>query len=298
MRRGLYAALPTFLHPDETLDLAAYAAHVVRLAEAGVDGVLVAGSSGEFPALDEAERRLLAETAVQAADRRLAVAVHVGAGSTAATLCLARHAAAAGADALAVVTPFYLRTDDAGLRDLLTSVKEAAPDRPLLAYSMPRLAGSEFPVALVAELASAGVLAGVKESGESLSRMLLLRERCGPDFAVLTGAPALHAAALAHGLDGAILGVVNAAPVEWAELARRAGQGDLRGAAELGTRLAPVAAACGLGTFPAGLKAIVAERFGTPATVRRPRRPLDEGEVGTMREALRRAGLGALAAAG
>jgi len=113
MQPGAYAALPTFLDADEALDLTAIREHVARLADAGLDGILACGSTGEFVALDEDERIAVAEAALEAGAGRLSVGVQVGSSSTRQSVRLARHAAAAGADAIACVTPYYLKTDEA-----------------------------------------------------------------------------------------------------------------------------------------------------------------------------------------
>src|SRR5689334_15557017 len=115
MRTGSFAALITLFDGDGEVDLAATRAHVERLVAAAPAGALVCGSTGEFPALDEHERMALAEAAIAQADGRIAVGVHVGTPATRSTVRLARHAAAAGADAIAAVTPFYLKTDGPGL---------------------------------------------------------------------------------------------------------------------------------------------------------------------------------------
>src|SRR5215207_9473448 len=143
---GAYAALPTFLGADDAVDTVAIAAHVHRLADAGLDGVLASGSTGEFVALEDSERMAVAEAAIEAGAGRIAVAVQVGSSATRQSVRLARHAADAGADAIAAVTPYYLKADEAGLADHLRAIRDAAPGVPLLAYSIPRLAGYAYGV--------------------------------------------------------------------------------------------------------------------------------------------------------
>ncbi len=82
MQHGAYAALPTFLDADEAVDLTAIRDHVARLADAGLDGILACGSTGEFVALDEDERMAVAEAAIEAGAGRLSVGVQVGSSST------------------------------------------------------------------------------------------------------------------------------------------------------------------------------------------------------------------------
>src|SRR5262249_50092661 len=104
LRRGVYPALITFYDERERVDSEASAAHRGRLIDAGVDGVVVGGSTGEFHLLSLDERRALLEAVAGAAGGRVAVTAHVGAPTTRATCELAQHAAEHGADAVLVVT--------------------------------------------------------------------------------------------------------------------------------------------------------------------------------------------------
>jgi 4-hydroxy-tetrahydrodipicolinate synthase len=291
MRTGAFTALVTLFDASGDVDHAATAAHVVRLADAGQDGILVCGSSAEFPALDEAERMAVCETAIEAAAGRLSIAVHVGTPATRSSIRLARHAAAAGADTIAAVTPYYLKTDGVGLALHLSAIRDAVPDRPLLAYSIGKLAGYEHPVDVLADLAAREVVHGVKESGEDLGRLLDIRDACGPGFAVFAGSPNLQAAVYGHGLDGAILGLSNVAPTECTAIARHARAGEHGAAEALAARLRPLAAALGVGTPMAALKYGMTARFGTSPDVRAPRHGLTEGEQVRVRAGIAAAGL-------
>jgi 4-hydroxy-tetrahydrodipicolinate synthase len=288
---GALAALPTFLDADGAVDAGAIRGHVERLAAAGLDGVLACGSTGEFAALEEAERMAVAEAAIAGAAGRVAVAVQVGTPATAASVRLARHAAAAGADAIACVTPYYHRADDAGLADHLRAVKQAAPGLPLLAYSIPRLTGYAYGVELLGTLAAEGVVQGVKESSDEVGRLLQLREACGPEFAVLVGSPTLIATSPLHGLAGSITAFASVAPAECARVHRLAAEGDAASAAALLQRLLPAIRASALGMPPAGVKACCSLLHGTPAGLRAPRRALAGAELERVREGLAGAGL-------
>jgi 4-hydroxy-tetrahydrodipicolinate synthase len=257
----------------------------------------VCGSTGEFVALDEDERMAVAEAAIEAGAGRLAVGVQVGTSSTRQSVRLARHAAAAGADAIAAVTPYYLKADDAGLADHLRAIREAAPGLPLLAYSIPRLTGYAYGVELLAALVAEDVVHGVKESSDELPRLLHLREACGPDLAIFVGSPTLLAAALLHGFAGSISGLAAVAPEACAEVQRLALGGEPAAAAALVQRLRPAGVACSLGMPPAGVKGCAALRFGTPPAVRAPRRPLGPAELERAAELLAAAGLEAPIAA-
>jgi 4-hydroxy-tetrahydrodipicolinate synthase len=286
MRTGAFTALITPFHADGDVDHSALAAHVERVVAAGQDGILVCGSTSEFPALDESERLAILETCSAAAAGRVAVAVHVGTSSTRASIRLARHAVTVGADTIAAVTPYYLGTDGAGLTGFLEDLHAVAPGLPLLAYSIGKLTGYEYPVAVLADLAARGVIAGVKESGEDLGRLLDIHGACGAGFNVFAGSPNLQAAAFSHGLAGTMLGLSNVVPEECARVARLAESGDHAGAAALTVALRPLSLALSVGTPMAALKYAMHLRFGTSPAVRAPRHELAPAERGAIEEAV------------
>src|SRR6187399_2616032 len=107
LRGALAAALTPLKDAGEALDEAAIPPYVDFLAAGGLDGLLALGTTGEGFLLPVEQRRRAAELFLEAADGRLAVAVHVGAQSTRGTVELAAHAAELGADGVAVIAPPY-----------------------------------------------------------------------------------------------------------------------------------------------------------------------------------------------
>jgi len=129
--RGTVAAAVTPLRDGGArLDEAAVEPLAALLVEAGADGVLVAGTTGEGVLLSVPERRALCERWVAAADGRIAVCAHVGAQTTADAVALAGHAAQAGADAVAVIGPGYFAFDDEALEAHFAAVARAAGGLP------------------------------------------------------------------------------------------------------------------------------------------------------------------------
>jgi len=284
---GVLAAVPTFFRDDESLELPPLRSHLSRLAEAGVRGVLVCGSTGEFPVLSVDERMAVADFVVsQAAALGISVLVHAGAASTRESVQLARHAVSMGAHGVAAITPYYLPVDGAAMAVHLRRIKEAIGDVPLLAYSFPARAGTEYPLEVLSTLAGDGVLSGVKESGGDLQRLLDVRARCGPSFRVYAGAVELLPAAVARGMDGGILALANAAPAELVRAYDLADAGELDAAEAVIAGLAGVREAASLGLMPAGLKAVLAALHGLPAASRTPRLPLTPAELARLTELL------------
>jgi dihydrodipicolinate synthase/N-acetylneuraminate lyase len=207
MSRAIAAALTPLRDGGATLDLDAVASYVAFLAEAGIDGLLVAGTTGEGMNLSIDERKLLLEAFAAAS---LSVIAHCGAQTTAATVELARHAAALGVEGVAVIAPPYfpLRADE--LLAHFTAAASACAPTPFYAYELERASGYAIPPAVVAELrAAAPNLEGMKVSDtpfEKVEPYLL------PGLRVFIGAEALIGQGLAAGAAGAVSGLASALP--------------------------------------------------------------------------------------
>ena len=129
MLRGALAAAVTPLD-GEGLDEPAFGPYVDFLAASGLDGLLALGTTGEGLLFSRAERQRALELFVEAAAGRLLVAAHCGAQTTADTVALAEHAAATGADAVAVIGPPYFQLDDRALLEHFAAACSASGASP------------------------------------------------------------------------------------------------------------------------------------------------------------------------
>ncbi|HEX6500459.1 MAG TPA: dihydrodipicolinate synthase family protein [Micromonosporaceae bacterium] len=246
--RGVGVALVTLFDAAGAVDYAATAAHAARLVDAGVRGVLVAGTTGEADALDDDERaRLVA--AVRAVCPQVPVMAGASGPWTGAVVARVSTVVKAGADAVLVAPPRRC-ADVAGF---YARVAGAAGDTPVLAYHFPGVAGDAVPVPALASLP----VAGVKDSSGDASR--LQDELTWPGWTYVGAAPLTGYAGLL-GATGAILAIANCA----VEDALAAFDGDPAAQA----RLFAAHRAAGAGGFPAGLKGAVAWRYGTSVAAR------------------------------
>src|SRR5918994_6319867 len=133
MLRGALAAAVTPLHGDR-LDEDAFGPYVQFLADGGLDGLLALGTTGEGLLFGVDERQRALELFVAAAAGRLQVAAHCGAQTTADTVALAEHAAAAGADAVAVIGPPYFPLDERALLEHFVEAAAACVPLPFYVY--------------------------------------------------------------------------------------------------------------------------------------------------------------------
>lgn len=222
------SAVPTLFGSDGEVDLGANRAlykHVAGL----LDGLLIAGTTGEFPALDDAERLALIELALTEAGPDRVIA-HVGAPDARHSARLARAAAALGATRIAAITPYYLppaRPDE--LISHFGRVRSAVPDAELYAYIFPERTGLRVSADVFAALASAAGLAGAKLSGSAAGE-LAGYAAAAPGLRLFSGDDSHPAATMRAGAAGLISGRSSAYPEIYASLGAALGAGDVSGA--------------------------------------------------------------------
>jgi 4-hydroxy-2-oxoglutarate aldolase len=207
--QGVFAPVVTTFDPyTEELDLDAFAANARTHLAAGMDGLVVTGSTGEAALLDASERAKLAETARDIVPRDKLRIVGTGAESTRTCLQQTRDAAKRGADAVLVVAPHYYSaamTTDA-LRMHYNRVADESP-LPVALYSIPKYMHFPIPPALVAELAGHQNIIGIKDSSGQRDLLAAYLEAQSDKFSVLTGNAQLFYHSVASGARGGILAV-------------------------------------------------------------------------------------------
>lgn len=213
----VFSAVPSLFGPDGELDEGANRA-LYALVAGLVDGLFVAGTTGEFPALEDAERLRLFELALAEAGPDRVIA-HVGAPDARHAARLARAAAALGARRLAAITPYYLPARPDELAAHYRRIRDAAPDTGLYAYIFPERTGLPVPPPLFASLADAADLAGAKVSG-SASADLAGYVAAAPGRRIFSGNDADPAATMRAGGAGVISGRSSAYPEVYAALRR------------------------------------------------------------------------------
>jgi 4-hydroxy-tetrahydrodipicolinate synthase len=209
---GVLVALVTPFTADGTeIDVRAVGAHVDRLVEAGVHGLVPGGSTGEFTALTLQERKQLTEACVKAADGRVPVIAGTGALSTVETVELSRHAAEVGAAALMVVPPFYDAPTIDEIRSHLAAVHDASK-LPIVYYNIPSASGVKLTPAEIASLAEIEGVEYLKDtSGDAvaLSELLLAHS---DRITAFNGWDTLTFFGLASGSKGTVWGATNVIP--------------------------------------------------------------------------------------
>lgn len=210
---GIYAPITTPFDASGALSTQAAGENCRALIAAGLDGIVVAGSTGEAPLLDEAERDALLRSVRDAVGKKTVI-MGIGAESTRQTITRAKAAAAAGADAVLVVAPHYFgyaATPDAALKAHYTAVADASPI-PVMLYTIPKYMHFALSPSLVAELAQHKNIIGMKDSSGDMTILNGYMPSQSDSFTVITGNGGQFLNGLRAGVRGGILAVSIFAP--------------------------------------------------------------------------------------
>jgi 4-hydroxy-tetrahydrodipicolinate synthase len=263
--RGVFSAMATPFGADGEIDEAKLRASVDRAVEAGVDGLAPCGSTGEFTAMSDDERKRVVELTVAAAHGRIPVLAQTGALTTKLAVEHSRHAAEAGAAGVFAIPPFYdpLELDD--IRGYYEAIADAV-DVPVGIYNLPGGSGVDLDPDWVGNLArEVEPISFIKDSTGSFPQIARLAADHGDVLSVLNGDDALLLPSLIAGAHGSLIGALNLVPAECATVYDAYLAGNLEEAEETYLRILPVLRFLVAGHYySAGVKASL-DILGFPA---------------------------------
>ncbi len=274
--RGILLPITTpFASPS--VDHSALRSNLDRWSSTGVSGYVILGSTGERVHLDEREYLAVIETCRAVVPRSMAFIAGAGQQSTVGTINEIAKAAAAGADAVLVITPNYYRS--AITQDTLISYYKAVADAapvPVLLYSMPALTGIKIEPQTAARLSEHPNIIGIKDSSNDIAGFEQTVNLTPNEFAVMTGNGTEFLDALETGATGAILAVGCVVPELCVEIFRSVNAGEREQARALQNKLTPLATAVTTRFGIGGLKAALDLAGYRGGEVRAPLRAADE----------------------
>jgi 4-hydroxy-tetrahydrodipicolinate synthase len=263
----------------------------------GSDGIVVAGTTGEAPALSTEEHMLLTRVVVEQASGRIPIIASTGANSTSEAIELTASARNLGVDAVLSIVPYYNKPTQDGLYRHFKAIAEVV-DVPIILYNVPKRTGCDLGNATVRRLALIPNIVGIKDATGDMERgcdLLLTR----PDgFAVYSGDDATALALMLLGGDGTISVAANVAPKAIHELCRAALAGDLANARRINKALFPLYRMLFVEANPIPVKWAAARLGLIEDGIRLPLTPLSPIYHDTMIAALRDAPAGRLKVAG
>lgn len=289
---GLFGPVVTTFRADEGLDLDAFGSNLRAHLAAGMDGILVTGSTGEAALVDDGEReRLLAMARdIVPVDRWLVAGV--GAESTRQVVQRCRTAASLGVDVALVVAPHYYgpQMTHAALSAHYRRVADESTI-PVALYNIPKYMHFSLPPELVHELAAHENVIGMKDSSGDAALFGKYLEAQSPTFGVLTGNGSGFAAALASGAGGGTLAAGLIATALATGIRDAARDGDMTLASSIQERLTPVNSAIVATLGVSGIKAALDMLGLHGGPCRLPLLSLDAERRATVRSVLAKAGL-------
>lgn len=248
---GIIPPVSTIFTEAGAFDPKGQALVIEKLVTAGVDGLFICGTGGEFSQMTTAERKTVAEFAMKQAAGRAKMLIGVGSNNPREAIELAVHAEAIGADGIVVVNPSYWKVTEPRLLKYFTDIA-AATKLPVLLYNIPFLTGQDLTPAFVKSVVEvASNVVGIKETVDSIGHIREMINVVGavrPDFQVLAGYDDHLLTTLMLGGAGAISASGNFAPELSIGIYKAFRAGDFAKAVELHSRLIRLPSMYGLDT--------------------------------------------------
>ena len=282
---GVYPAMTTPFTSDDEVDHEQLAANARYLEQAGVDGVVPVGSTGESATMTHDEHVDVIET-VRDAVEDVPVIAGTGSNNTAEALSLSERAADAGADGLLLISPYYNKPEPAGFLEHYRTIADAV-DLPQIVYNVPSRTGQSIPVDVSVELAEHPNIRGYKAASGDLNLISEVIERTrDEEFAVLSGDDGLTLPVLSIGGTGTISVVANVEPERSCAMVGAALSGDYDRARALHHELAPLVRELFAETNPIPVKEAMHVRGRGGPRVRPPLSRLSEDRRESLRALL------------
>jgi 4-hydroxy-tetrahydrodipicolinate synthase len=290
MIRGSIVALVTPFTETGEIDFAALSSLVSFQLEAGTQALVVGGTTGESATLRAGEFEALLDAVVEQVSGRIPLIAGTGSPATERTIANTRLAAAHGADAALVVTPYYNRPTQQGLLEHFRAVADHG-GLPVILYNVPSRTAVDMLPATVQQLAGYEGIIGLKESVGQLERLRALQPLCSDDFVLLSGDDQSCVEAMRHGARGVISVAANLVPDAFVTICQAAGRQDWTAADRESGRLHRLLELMTIETNPIPVKWALHEVNLCTAHVRLPLTPLSENYREMLRNCMSALGI-------
>lgn len=187
------------------------------LVKAGVHGLTPLGSTGEFAYLDHAQRKMVVQTTIEAAQRRVPVVAGVASTVTADAVAQARCYQECGADGILAILEAYFPLSDAQVESYFRAIADAV-DIPVVIYTNPQFQRADLSLDVIARLAAHPRIGYIKDASTNTGRLLSIMNRCGDDIRVFSASAHIPAAVMLIGGVGWMAGPACIIPRQSVEL--------------------------------------------------------------------------------
>ena len=241
----------------------------------GVHGLFILGTNGEFHTLTTEEKLLVARTVMEAADNRVPVMVGTGGNSTKEVIDLSLQMKDLGADALSIITPYFIPITQEELAEHYEYIADAI-EMPIMLYNIPSKTGMHIEPETVERLADHPYIIGIKDSSGKFGNIqAYIDVTKGKDFAVFAGTDSLILQTLQAGGKGAVAATANVLPKTVLDIYRHA-QEDTAAAEAAQKSLQPLRDTFAYGTIPSSLKKAIQIKGFQVGDPRLPVKPVSE----------------------
>lgn len=290
--RGIIPPVVTPMTADQDVDLPGLRRHIDYMLARGVHGIFVLGTTGEFYALDDTEKRTVVAEALQHVAGRSPVYAGTGAETTREVIRVTKMAEKEGAAGVSVITPYFIKPNQNELFDHFRRIAEST-SLPVVLYNNPATCGGlSIEPETAARLAEVPNVIGIKDSSGDLQNTIeIIRQTPRDKFAVLNGRDTLILAALQAGAQGAIPASCNIAPELCVGIYDSFTKGDIEAAKVFQSRLHGVRMAMSLGTGNSAVKEAMALLGRSAGPMRSPVMPFGDAQKAKLRAILEKAGL-------
>lgn len=284
MFSGAFTALITPFR-NGAIDVEALENLVELQIKQGIHGLVPCGTTGETPAMSEAEDRLVIETVSRVADGRVPVIAGSGSNSTEMAIKYTKMAQEAGADGSLQVSPYYNKPTQEGLYRHFATIAENT-DLPILLYNIPGRTAVTIEAETMARLAEIPNIVGVKESTLSMNMVSDIRHLCGDDFIIFSGDDPMILPLISLGGTGTIAVSSNVAPGAVSDMVSAALEGNWERARELHYELLPLFRALFVETNPIPVKTAASLLGLCSDEMRLPMIPMEGENLAMLQETL------------
>jgi 4-hydroxy-tetrahydrodipicolinate synthase len=286
MFSGTFTALVTPFRNGE-VDVEALEGMVEFQIQHGVSGLVPCGTTGETPAMSEAEDRVVVGTVVRIANGRVPIIAGTGSNSTDMAIKYTKMAQEVGADGSLQVAPYYNKPTQEGLYRHFAAIAEST-ELPLVLYNIPGRTSVTISAETMARLAEIPNIVGVKDSTLSMNMISDVIRLCGEEFDVLSGDDPMTLPLVALGGRGVISVASNVAPGAVSDMVRAVLEGDWERGRELHYELLPLFRALFVETNPIPVKTAASLLGLCSDEMRLPLVPMEGENLRTLQETLDR----------
>ena len=285
MITGSLVAIVTPMHEDGSVDLDSLAGLIEHHIEAGTDGVISVGTTGESATLSHDEHRVVIEKTIQCVNGRIPVIAGTGSNSTAEALELTKAAHELGADACLLVVPYYNKPPQEGLYQHFKLIAESVPI-PQILYNVPGRTSVDLHNSTAIRLSHIDNIIGIKDATADIERGRKLMEQSADDFVSYSGQDTAAMELMLAGGKGTISVTANVAPKLMHEMCTAAVAGNTDLAVELNDKLMPLHEAMFIESNPIPAKWGVSQQGFIQNSLRLPLVPLSDEAQDHVRAAM------------